>query len=210
MDFSNYDGLKAAIADELDRTDLAGQIPGFITLAEAKMRRKVRRKTIRATVTFAAGRDTFQLPGDCAQLRSLRLVTGLRYLDTPIPVGTIEQLSDFRAQTSPSARPQRGAILGGSILLAPTPDQNYTAEITYFEKLNSLSSAVETNSILDEAPDLYFYGALLHSAPFMQHDERIPVWEKLFEDGIMELDVARLNEESGASLRPARLPMVFG
>jgi hypothetical protein len=208
MDLSSYTGLKAAVADFLNRTDLSDQIPGFIALAEAELRRRIRRKTLRATVTFAA--ESYQLPADCAQLRSARLVTGDRYRDLPIDIVTIEQLSEYRAQVSQSGRPSKGAVVGSSVLLVPVPDQSYTAEITYFEKVASLSSAVTSNSLLVEAPDLYLYGALKQAAPFLQHDERIPTWKQFVEDGVVQLDTARLNEESGASLRPARLPMVIG
>jgi hypothetical protein len=65
------------------------------------------------------------------------------------------------------------------------------------------------NDILTEAPDLYLYGALYESAPYLEHDERIPIWEDFFEKGVTELDIKRQREETNASYRPARLPVFF-
>ena len=42
MALSNYTGLKASIADFLNRDDLTAVIPDFITLAEAQINRDIR------------------------------------------------------------------------------------------------------------------------------------------------------------------------
>jgi hypothetical protein len=63
---------------------------------------------------------------------------------------------------------------------------------------------------LDEAPDIYLYGALAEAAPYLEHDERLPVWKALFTDALASLDNVRSREETNASIRPGRLPVVFG
>jgi hypothetical protein len=73
-----------------------------------------------------------------------------------------------------------------------------------------LSATNLTNSILTEASDIYLYGALLEATPFLEHDERIPVWKAAFDGAIAELDDQREREEFQASIRPARLPVRFG
>ena len=40
-----------------------------------------------------------------------------------------------------------------------------------------LDATNTTNAVLTRAPGLYLYGALAASAPFLQDDERIAVWE---------------------------------
>lgn len=54
MDLSTFSGLKAAVADYLNRDDLTSVIPGFIALAEAKFNRKLRARQMikRATATI--------------------------------------------------------------------------------------------------------------------------------------------------------------
>lgn len=208
MALSNYAELKTSVADWLNRSNLTNQIPDFITLAEAQMRRRLRRKTVRASTTFTS--DSYTLPSDCAELRSVRLVTSQTFRDTPIEIGTPEILAKHRAHLPVTGRPRFGSIVAGKLLLAPAPDTTYNAEITYFQKITPLSDSNTTNAALTDAPDLYLYGALLEAAPYLQDDERIPIWQSRFNSALEELNTAREREEFTASLRPMGLPVVFG
>lgn len=205
---TSYGALQASVADWLNRRDLTAQIKDFVTLAEASISRRVRRKTIRTTVTLT--QDTFTLPPDCAELRSVRLVSGSPSRDLPFKIVTPEVLAEIRALFNNVAqRPRWGTVTGNTLTVVPPPDSAYTAELSYFEKLVPLTDPNQTNSILQESPDVYLYGALSHSAPFLQHDERIPIWQGAFEKALAELEAVREREEFSASIRPARLPMRF-
>ena len=81
MDLSTYTGLKAAVAQFLARDDLTAEIPGFIQLTEAKIRRDVRRTTVRTTL-LTTGEST-PLPADCQELRSIYPLTGSPSRDRP-------------------------------------------------------------------------------------------------------------------------------
>jgi hypothetical protein len=100
--------------------------------------------------------------------------------------------------------------MGTEFLFAPAPDQTYTAEVFYFSKLIPLTSGNPTTVLFTEAPDLYLYGGLLQAAPYLENDERIPIWRENFERAIEQLNVVRSNEEHSASTKSVRLPMVFG
>lgn len=208
LKLDSFDDIKVTIAEWLNRADLTDSIPAFIKLAEAEIGRRVRRKTLRATI--ALGTAAVVSRSDVAELRSMRLVTGSPSQDVPVYIGTPEMVTDVRARTAGvTGRPRIAAVVGSELLLAPAPDKVYNAEITYYEKLVPLSATNQTNSVLTEAPDLYLYGALSAAEPFLKNDERLPVWKGLFNDGIDQLDAAREREETGASLRPSRLPRVF-
>lgn len=208
MDLATYSGLQAAVASYLNRDDLAAQIPAFIRLAEAKIARRLRRASVRTTLTISGARTV--LPGEVAELRSLRLVTGQPHLDRPIHVGTYEQVADRLADTGGVAgRPTMAAVIDGTLHVAPAPDRPYTVEALYFSKLVPLSATLPANRVLHEAPDLYLYGALREAQPYLEHDERIPVWSAAFDGALAELNDAREREETNASLRPMRLPVVF-
>ena len=208
MDLSNYTGLKAAIADYLNRVDLTTQIPGFIQLAEAEIARRVRRKTVRTSITIA--QESTTLPADCAEPRAIHLLTSNRWQDMPLYVGTFEQLAETRASHSVAGRPTRAAMMGRQLLVAPEPDKSYQADLLYFAQITPLSASVSTNDVLLESPDAYLYGALKHSALFLEHDERIPVWSGFFDNALAQLEIVREREETNASLRPVRLPRRFG
>ncbi len=208
MALNSYTNLKSAIADWLNRTDLTTQIPDFITLAEAEMKRRLRRSSTRANLTISAYETT--LPSDAAELRSIRLVSGDAYRDYPLRVGSKEMVDERNARgAGETGRPDTACIFGSKLLVAPQPDQSYTAEIVYFTQLTPLSDSVTTNTILTEAPDAYLFGALLQSAPFLEDEDRIPVWKQKFDDAIEQLNDVRTREEYGASFRAIRLPTVF-
>lgn len=204
LDLTTYSGLKDAIAKFLNRTNLTDVIPAFIALAEAEIARRVRRKTITTTITVSGA--TTALPADCVELRSVHLVTSSKGRDLPLNVGTPEMLAEMRARYGGAAgRPILACLMGGKLEVAPAPDASYSAEIKYFEKLTPLSATVAANSVLTDSPDVYLYGALKHSAPFLEHDERLSLWTSLFDSAVDQLDIAREREETSASLRPVRI-----
>ena len=205
----DYATLQNAVGQWLNRSDLTDQIPAFIQLCEAQLKRKLRRTTTRATITIAD--ESTILPGDAAELRSVRLVSDQPFLDTSLKTGTVEWINDRRAELNAVAgRPKYATLVGGQLLVVPAPDQAYQAEVFYFQQLSPLSDTNTTNSVLTEAPDLYLFGALKEAEPFLEHDERIQVWETKYADALTQLLDVRDREEFNASLQPIRLPVVFG
>jgi hypothetical protein len=208
---TDYPSLKAAIAKWLTRendVEFLSVLPVLIQQAEQKIKRRVRRKTIRAQSTIT--QESFSFPADCAELRSIHLLTSSQRQDLPIEIVTSEVRAERRARSAPTGRPRWASVEGTQIVFAPAPDSTYKVELKYYEKLVPLSATNLTNSILTEASDIYLYGALLEATPFLEHDERIPVWKAAFDGAIAELDDQREREEFQASIRPARLPVRFG
>jgi hypothetical protein len=204
---TNYTELQASVATWLNRTDLVAAIPDFIALAEAQISRRLRRSTVRASVTISD--PVYVLSAAVAELRSLRLVTADTRKDIAIAICTPEILNEHRAVWAAIGRPRYAAVVGSSLLLVPAPDQAYTMEISYFPRLIPLSSSNLTNIVLTEAPDLYLFGSLKEAATYLEHDERVPLWESKFEAALNQLAIVREREEFNASLHPARLPRVF-
>ena len=198
------------MASWLLRDDLTDTIPAFIQLAEAKLARDVRRKTLRATLTVDAYANDLSSLENFGELRSLALGTSDPSLDLPIQIGSMEQLIEMRARMTTPGRPRFAAVVADELLVGPTPDDTYTGEATYFERLVPLSDTQTTNSLLTEAPDLYLWATLLMAAPYLEHDERIQTWLNYYNDAVAGLTAKRDQEEFAASLRPIRLPIVFG
>ncbi len=210
LSFSDYPSLIAAVQGWLARDDAMtlAAIPAMIKLAESAISRKLRNSTLRATITIAG--ESTQIPADVAELRSIRLVSGTPSWDYPMMIGTPEMLDDYRARSSDTAsRPRIAAIVGTQILVAPPPDVAYDADITYFEKLVPLSVSNPTNSVLADSPDVYLYGTLAAAETFLEHDDRVQLWGALFTSSLDDIFTARQSREYGASLAPARLPVVF-
>lgn len=192
MSLDTYDNLKLAISDFLDRDDLIGQIPDFVTLAEARHKRELR---IREMVTRAqASFDVrfLALPARFIQMQTLRLLTD------PVTVLTEVNLDSMNRERSESVGKPTFYAIHEEIEFDVKPDQAYTAEMVYWAAFEPLSTANQTNGLLTRAPDAYLYAALSASSSFLVEDERIQTWETLYgiaRDGLLVSD--RRSRHSG-------------
>ena len=87
MSIANYTELQTAVANWLDRDDLAARIPEFISLCEARFNRTLRLRameTLDTTVSTVGGTSTIALPTGYVQMRDFHLTTSpltqLQYL----------------------------------------------------------------------------------------------------------------------------------
>jgi hypothetical protein len=193
---TDYASLQSAVTEYLARDQdatLIARIPTFIQLAEAKFNRElfVRQMENRSQTTIdttSTGPEFISLPSDFQSMRRIRLssVTGKPHLD--FKSGT--QLDEYRfSRGNTTGQPLFFTIFGAEIEIAPTPDQNYTIEMVYRKNIPALASN-STNWLLTLAPDLYLYGALLESAPYIKEDDRIQTWGLGFKtalDGVNSL-----------------------
>ena len=84
----------------------------------------------------------------------------------------------------------------------PTPSSETNFELLYYQKLPALSDTNSDNWLLLEAPDVYLYGALLHSAPYLAEDQRVAVWAQLYSAAVMQLNEASESARySGSGLK---------
>ena len=210
MALSTYTELKAAVADWLNRSDLTSAIDyDFLPLCEAELRRRVRRTT--KTGTIYANAAEVSPPTDMAEPISLTLDSGSPYNDVPLKIVTPQKLAEVKAMYGGQAgRPTHVAYYNSKFQFAPEPDQSYDCTVVYAMQFTALSGSNTTNAILTEAPDAYLYGCLLQAAPYLEHDERIPVWQAKFDKAIDQLNEVRQREEYGAGLTEVRLQFVVG
>ena len=92
-------------------------------------------------------------------------------------------------------------MVGPSFQFCPIPDAAYTGTLAYWTKLTPLSDAASSNWVLATHPDVYLYGTLVQSAPYLMDDARLSVWGGLFTTALEDM----LNSEpipiEGATLR---------
>jgi hypothetical protein len=134
------------------------------------------------------------VPDDFLETKSLKLTS--TNPQTPLQFLSIDALDNEAANYTASARPKFFGVVGGQFRLVPTPDSNYTTELTYYAKLTKLSSTVASNWLLASNPDIYLYGALLQAAPYLQDDARIQTWATLYERALNDSQTA---DDRGAS-----------
>ena len=186
MALSTYDELKASIADFLNRDDLTSIIPDFITLAEKNLNRNVRHWRMEKRSTANVNAQYSSLPVDF--LEPIRLTLNTADTNTLEMVNAFE-ISRLRAANLDTiGRPINFSILDGSIELFPTPDATYVLEILYYGTINPLNSSNTSTWVLQYHPDAYLYGALVHSAPYLQEDQRITTWAALYQKCIDDIN----------------------
>ena len=204
MALDTYDGLKSAIADWLDRSDLDDRIPDFIRLAETRINRKLRIRPmeVRSTMTTNAGQRYFNLPGGFLSMRNIQLNTN--------PITPLEQISpemlDRLYGSDVTGKPTAYALIGDEIQLAPIPDSSYELEIAFYEKFTPLGDGtggtVTSNWLSTNAPDVILYGALLEAEPFIKNDERVSLWLNAYSESVREMELANEKDRfSGSQMR---------
>lgn len=199
MTITNYGTLKTAIADTLNRDDLTSVIPVFVSLAHAQFNRKIRshRQITRGSLTIDAHFEA--LPADWQE--TIRITMDAN----PIRVLTqisMDDLTRYRTATDNSTdAPVYFAHNGTDIELFPTPSTSYTGEITYYASITALSADGDTNWLLTNHPDIYLYGSLVHSAPYLKDDARLAVWAGLMAQGMNEIEEESAAARFGSPLR---------
>ena len=194
MALTTYAELKTSIGDWLNRSDLTTAIPDFISLAEAQIERtlRTRQMIVRANASFDAQYGA--VPSDFLEVKSLKLTS--TNPQTPLQFLSIDALDNEMTKYTASGKPKFFGVVGGQFRIVPTPDSNYTTELTYYAKLTKLSSSVSSNWLLASSPDIYLYGALLQAAPYLQDDARIQTWATLYERALNDAQTA---DDRGAS-----------
>lgn len=200
----DYTSLQTAVVEYLARdqdTFLIARVPSFIQLSEAKFNRTVfvrQMETRSSTITdiTAAEPEFTALPADFQTMRRIRLsgVVGKPILEFMSGV----QMEEYRLSIgNAAAQPLYFTIFGSEIELAPTPDANYPLEMIYRANVPALASN-STNWLLTMAPDLYLYGALLESAPWLKNDARLQTWGSGFKLALDDLNALGLSSTFNA------------
>ena len=201
MSIANYTELQTAVANWLDRDDLAARIPEFISLCEARFNRSLRLRameTLDTTVSTVGGTSTIALPTGYVQMRDFHLTTSpltqLQYLAPEMMV----RLNAGSLQ----GKPLTYTIIADTIRLGPTPDSAYTTSMLYYKTFDALSGIAPTNWVITNAPDVYLYGTLLEAEPFLMNDARTQLWAQALKESINTLqEQDNKDRHSGSVLR---------
>lgn len=189
-------GLRASIADFLNRADLTAVIPDFIALAEAQINRRLRVRRMVGTSTASISAEFEEVPSDFAGVLTLTLSDGTE-LDFLTPDGLAQQKFEWN---SPSDKPRYYTVVGNQFQFLPAPATPYTASLAYYQRLLPLASNA-TNWLLTDSPDAYLYGALTQAAPYLKDDSRLQVWGTLFTTALGDIVTAD-RESYGRRLTP--------
>jgi len=188
MAITNYSNLQTTIADFLNRDDLTTVIPTFIQLAESQINRDLRhwKMEVRASGQQDPSDKYMQIPADWVETIRFHITDGGT---RPLDLISRKALEDKRAgNENQSGTPRYYTHADSQFELYPTPNDTVNTELLYFAKIDGLSASNTSNWLLEDAPDVYLYGALIHSAPYLAEDERVGVWAQMYSASISQLN----------------------
>lgn len=183
MAITTYSELQTAVADFLNRDDLTATIPTFIALAEADFNRKIRHWRMEGRSTAAIASQYSAIPLDWLETIRFNITTanGTQRLK----LASHAEMAERRLDDEDTAgTPLYYAMAGDEFEIAPTPDESYTADLLYYRKTDALSDGNTSNWVLANHPDAYLYTALVHSAPYLNEDQRATTWAALSQSAV--------------------------
>jgi hypothetical protein len=167
------------------------QIPTLINDAEREIARKLKIQGFIANVTtaFAAGSSVYPKPDRWRETISMEFGTGLtQQLRKIIYPRVYEYLRVYWPDPTQTAPPEFYADYDYlHWLIAPTPDLIYPWQINYYELPPLLDNTNQTNWLTNYAPTTLRFCTLLQTAPFLKNDERVPVWQQLYQESLQSL-----------------------
>lgn len=187
----NYAELQTAIADTLNRQDLAAQIPTFIRLAESQMDRELVTRQEFGIITMSGVAESIGLPCDFGGVLAM---TSFGQPNRKI-VYMAPDMIDEQWLSSEGA-PHYYTLTQSQVLFSPSAV--FDGSMRYWKRLPNLSATCTCNWLLDRHPDAYLYGALLHAAPYLKDDDRIGVWSGFFTSAIDAINQQSVAQQAGA------------
>lgn len=225
MSLATYADLQAAVASWLNRTDLTTQIPDFIALGEARIRRNQEWFTqvysLKNGASLTVTTNPVSLPANVKEILALWADTAtFHHTIDVVPASEWRDLANSNANAA--GTPVKACFFpemdgfpgtaGPQLYLWPPASvagdgNSFVIDFQYVEDVPALASSV--SGLFTRHPDLYLYAALAESAPFLVHDERLPVWEARYQQVVKEVNIERERAQFSASAKVPRLPRVF-
>ena len=179
-----YSSLAADIETYLERTDQAtiDKIPTFIMLAEQVLAADLKflgNLTVAAS-NMVEGQATIDKPARWRKTVSMNVtVSGQRQ---PVLLRKYEYLREYWPDPAQEDVPKYYCDYDYTHwLVAPTPADDYSYEVLYYERLAPLDSSNQSNWFTQYAPQALLYGSLLQAMPFLKNDERMGMWQAQYD-----------------------------
>ena len=189
---TTFTTLKEDVQRYLERGAVMGtdpvmveQLPRLINLAERRIARELKVQGLINVVTgtLIPGQSVYAKPDRWRDTVSVNIGTGAgNNTRKQIYARGYEYARQYWPDESATGEPVFYADYNASNwLFAPSPDAAYPFEILYYEMPPLLDDSVQSNWLTEYAPQLLLYGTLLEATPFLKNDERIQVWQAMYD-----------------------------
>ncbi len=182
-----YDSLVENVQSYLERTDTATleKIPLFIMLAEQTIAAQIKflgNLTVQGS-TMTTSANVIDKPARWHKTVSMNItVAGKRQ---PVLLRKYEYLREYWPEPTTTGVPKFYCDYDYTHwMVAPTPSADYVFEVLYYERLQPLDSSTQTIWFTVYAPQALLYGTLLQAMPFLKNDERVQLWQALYQQSM--------------------------
>ena len=179
------------------------QIPRLINLAERRIARELKVQGLINVVTgtLTVGQSVYSKPDRWRDTVSINIGTGNQNNTRKVLFSrAYEYLLSYWPDRTQTEQPVFYSDYDyDHWLIALTPDAPYPFEILYYELPPLLDDEVQSNWLTEYAPQLILYGTLLEATPFLKNDERIGVWQQMYDRAAAMLngeDLAKILDRS--------------
>ena len=195
----NYTEIVDASKSYSDRNGLevADNIDIFIIMAEARINRvlKTREQSTRAFSPTIENSERYALPPDYRGMRIISLNSALPNESPTVSQYYFLNPEQFNIQ---KCRPFSGknyyTIIANSFQIHPIQPAGKSIELSYYQKVPTLSAQCPNNWVSDEHPDIYLSGIMAEIETFVKNYSVADRWDSKMGRSIEELQVSDTKE----------------
>mgnify|MGYP003668683658 FL=1 len=190
-----YATLKTSIQDYMEDsgTTFTNNLDNFIKVTEEDILKNVELDYYKKNVTGTAssGNAYLGMPSDFLSAFSLAVISSSVY--TYLLLKHPSFIRDYTPNASTTGTPKYYADFDNdTFILAPTPDADYSFELHYFYRPNSLTAGASdgTTYLSINAPNVLLSGCLLQAALFMKLDQtEVGTYKQNYDKEMMQFKV---------------------
>lgn len=189
-----YNSLVAQIESYLDRSDAdtIAQIPYFIYQAENRICRESKSLLLESYLVsnFITGTSVYAKPATWRRTLSWNWGSGDgENTRNQLLLRSYEFIRNYWPDSTQTGDPLYYCDYGyQNWLVAPTPAADSPFEVAVLQLPDPITPINQTNYLTNYCPDLFLYACLLEAVPYLKNDERIPVWQSMYERGLASLN----------------------
>jgi len=180
-----YNNLIADVITYMERddADFIAQIPSLIGLAEAAIAAELK-SYLQLTVVETTLLDEQVILQKPARWRK---TVSMKSNGQPILIRSQDYVAQYQSESSPGQPLYYADYDYNNWAIAPTPDQDYPLEITYYSLIQPLDSTNQQNLFTRECPQAMLFGTLLQAQGYLKALDKLPVWKQYYLDSLNAL-----------------------
>ena len=200
-----YDSLITAVEQYLERNDAAvvNQIPTFITLCEYEIAQQIKTLGQQQVVDSTMTINNAIIPKPARWRKTVSFnVTAPSNTPSPVFLRKYEYLLNYNTGGTTGLPLYYADYDYDHWLVSPTPDQAYPFQVLFYERLQPLDSANQTNWITQNAPNAMLFGTLLQAMPFLKNDQR-QIFQQKYQEAMQVLkteDQLRIGDRQAVAI----------